>query len=270
MKRCPQCNHGYSDETLNYCLLDGALLISDPIGFQMSDEVPTQVINRSTNPTFPTAPSVATQTSKWVFPLVGVLCGLVVVLGFFAFFRESSSGKAALPQKNAEVGESNKNIESQRLTQVESNTLPTLAESPSPNNSSKSAKTLAAQSAATFNPTGRWKGEWSTASGTLFDFELNLSDTGSDKIEGQIRWTMRRTARPDKTDKIGLSATEFVRGSADPTNHTINLTGYSKNDPNNVLVMVDVYKLTVSPDGKSLVGSARNGGKWNGRVNLRR
>jgi hypothetical protein len=89
-------------------------------------------------------------------------------------------------------------------------------------------------------------------------------------LDGSIRWTMRQTARSDKNDKIGLSATEYVRGTFDPTTGVINLTGYSKDDPNNVLVMVDVYKLQISTDGRKLTGKARNGGKWNGKVDLSR
>jgi hypothetical protein len=48
------------------------------------------------------------------------------------------------------------------------------------------------------------------------------------------------------------------------------MSGYSKDDPNNVLVMIDDYKLTVSQDGRTLTGVARNGGKWNGHVRLSR
>jgi hypothetical protein len=103
----------------------------------------------------------------------------------------------------------------------------------------------------------------------LFDFDLTLSRQVM-ALDGSILWTMRHTARTDKSDKIGQSATEYVRGNFDPTTGTVNLTGYSKEDPNSVLVMLDVYKLQISADGKKLTGAARNGGKWNGKVDLSR
>jgi hypothetical protein len=117
---------------------------------------------------------------------------------------------------------------------------------------------------------GKWRGQWSTDSGTLLDFELTLSDTPNNSVDGQIKWTLRRTVRPDKVDKIGQSAIEYVRGTFDPTTGSLKMSGYNKDDPNNVLVMVDDYKLTVSPDGKTLNGQAKNGGKWNGHVRLSR
>ena len=71
-------------------------------------------------------------------------------------------------------------------------------------------------------------------------------------------------------NKVGLSAIEFVRGTFDPANGIVKMSGYRKDDPDGVLVMLDEYKLTVSPDGKSLTGLARNGGKWNGHLRLSR
>lgn len=124
MKRCSQCNQTYYDDDLNYCLSDGALLVADSTGFQSSGEIPTQIIPRMPVVHYPTPPPVAAHSAKWVFPLVGILCGLVVVFGFFAFFREPSSDKVVVPQKNAEVIEPNKSIETRRLPQVESTPVP--------------------------------------------------------------------------------------------------------------------------------------------------
>jgi hypothetical protein len=126
MKRCSQCGQTYTDEDdLNYCLSDGSLLVADSGGFRSSGEMPTQFIPRPPVTHYPTPPQVgAAHSAKWVFPLVGILCGLVVVLGFFAFFRESPSDKAAVTQKNTEVAESPKNPETLRSPRVESTPVP--------------------------------------------------------------------------------------------------------------------------------------------------
>ena len=134
----------------------------------------------------------------------------------------------------------------------------------------KAVNQAATQPGANISPVGKWTGEWSTDSGTLLDFDLTLTDTGNNRVEGQIKWTLRKTVRPDKMDKIGLSATEYVRGTFDPATRTLNMNGYSKDDPNGVLVMLDVYKLNVSADGHTLSGLARNGSKWNGHIKLTR
>ena len=46
------------------------------------------------------------------------------------------------------------------------------------------------------------------------------------------------------------------------------MRGTSKSDPNNMLVMLDQYRLNLSSDGRTLNGAAKNGGKWNGRIIL--
>ncbi len=48
------------------------------------------------------------------------------------------------------------------------------------------------------------------------------------------------------------------------------MRGGNKDDPNNILVMLDQYRLNLAADGRTLNGVARNGGKWNGRVSLGR
>jgi len=121
MKTCPNCNQTFGEDN-DFCLNDGTRLVAGSESFMSSGEMPTQYIPLAQNA--PYQPIVVSQSSKWVFPLVGVLCGLVVVLGFFAFFRESSSDKPAVPLKNTEVGESNKNIEIRRSPQVESTPVP--------------------------------------------------------------------------------------------------------------------------------------------------
>src|SRR5688572_188115 len=57
MKRCLKCGHTYSDETLNFCLNDGELLVRDsgygaPPTQDADDAPPTRLMNqaRATNP----------------------------------------------------------------------------------------------------------------------------------------------------------------------------------------------------------------------------
>lgn len=65
-----------------------------------------------------------------------------------------------------------------------------------------------------------------------------------------------------------MSATEFVRGRFDPGTRVLTMAGYRKDDPNNVLVMVDNYRLNLSGDSRALGGKARNGGSWNATMKL--
>jgi hypothetical protein len=148
----------------------------------------------------------------------------------------------------------------QAVTPTPANALPQNTSTPLP----------APQVVKSVDPAGRWKGGWSTASGTTADIEFSLNETGGNQIEGQIRWTLRKTVRPDKRDKVGLSAIEHIRGVYDPQTRLLTLKGYRKDDPDNVLVMVDDYRLTVSEDGRRITGRAKNGGKWNGVLSMDR
>jgi hypothetical protein len=128
MKRCPNCEHAFDDD-YDFCLDDGTPLVLDSVqrgfgGFKSPGEMTTQFIPHPQISQYQTPQVIAAHSSKWVFPLVGILCGLVVIFGFFAFFKESSSDKPAVAQKNTEVGESNKNTETRRSPQVESTPVP--------------------------------------------------------------------------------------------------------------------------------------------------
>jgi len=117
------------------------------------------------------------------------------------------------------------------------------------------------------SPAGQWSGTWSTETGALYDYVLTIDGSG-DQISGRIRWTLRRSPRPDKQTLIGVSATEFVSGRFDPATRLLTFGGTRKDDPSGLLVMLDQYKLTISSDGHSMSGVARNGGKWNGKISL--
>lgn len=124
MKRCLQCGQTYTDEDLFYCLSDGTPL-AEVGGFQSSTETPTLVIPRPPTTQFQTPPPLAAASSaKWAFPVVGILCGLVVVFGFFAFFKDPPFDKNAIAQKNTENRETNKPTETPRPPRVESTPVP--------------------------------------------------------------------------------------------------------------------------------------------------
>lgn len=110
MKTCPNCNQAFGDEN-DFCLEDGTrLAVPGGPGFNTDyrpEEVPTQYIPGPRT----TQNAAASTSSAWVYPVIGVLFGLVVVLGFFAFFNGSSNDVNSVTQKNTAVAEPNKSVE---------------------------------------------------------------------------------------------------------------------------------------------------------------
>jgi hypothetical protein len=265
MKECPNCKKAFTDD-LFYCLYDGTPL-SEPgsgvdssaateVGFDPGISDPTQVISRRA------LPVVAPSRSKLPYVVIALLA--LVCVGLAGAVLVTNLDRF-LPARV----DSNKESEKSKLsTPVTVMTTPVASPSTSP--ASTTSTPAVKQPGKELIASGKWKGQWSTDSGTLLDFELTLTDMQNNGVDGQIKWTLRRTVRPDKVDKIGLSAIEYVRGTFDPVTGSLKMSGYNKDDPNDVLVMVDDYKLTVSSDGKTLSGVAKNGGKWNGHVRLTR
>jgi hypothetical protein len=279
MRTCPNCGKVYAND-LFFCLDDGTRLrdgtgSADPdapteVNYGVGTSLPTEVIrapetiNISPAPT-DVRPVVVVERSASKLPYVAIGLLVIACLGLASTLIVLNLDR---------IFPSNKNTTNSTLQLTNTGTIPTpapatpsatLSPVPSPSIATKTSD----RTIASLDPSGKWSGSWSTQSGTLFDFDLTLSRQVM-ALDGSIRWTMRRTARTDKSDKIGQSATEYVRGNFDPTTGTVNLTGYSKDDPNSVLVMLDVYKLQISTDGKKLTGTARNGGKWNGKIDLSR
>lgn len=272
MKECPNCKKTYGDG-LFFCLDDGSplspiRLAVDPnakteAAFDVGSSMRTEVLPSAPTPKTTQIRSPGTEparTSKLPYVIIALLVFVCLAL---ASILIGLNLDRILPKKETA------NIA------VNNGPTPAPLSSPAPStnknaNSVPTSDVRPESPPVAYDPKGRWKGEWSTTSGTLFDFELTLNQTGPSGLNGQIKWTMRRTARPDKQDKVGVSATEYVTGSYEPSTGVVDLTGRSKDDPQGMLVMLDVYKLTISPDGQKLTGLARNGGKWNGKVNLRR
>lgn len=120
------------------------------------------------------------------------------------------------------------------------------------------------------NPSGKWEGDWSSPSGAYLTADVTFNVNGPEQIEGQIIWTLKRTVDVKKMDKIGYTATEYVRGRFNPSTRGISLVGYRKDDPNEVLGNLDTYRLVLSQDNQQISGTTRNFGRWNGRFSLRR
>lgn len=272
MKQCPNCKTIFTDD-LFYCLNDGVPLTglsegvdrSAPtdVAFNVGRTAPTEVLPNAGRPARVVPyqePPPQNSSSKVPYLVIGVLTLVCVALGAVIVVMNRDR---IFPTQDA----TNKAAKDARLTPASS---PTASNTPAATNALTSGSPKVKQPAVTVNPAGKWKGEWSTTSGTVLDIEITLNDAQNNSLDGQIRWTLRKTVRPDKTGKIGLSATEFVRGTFDPAGNTVNMSGYRKDDPDGVLVMLDDYNLTVSQDGRSLTGLARNGGKWNGHLRLTR
>jgi hypothetical protein len=267
MKECPNCKKAFTDD-LFFCLYDGTPLSQHPgggvdssaateVGFASGISQPTEVFPRP-------APVAAPAASRSKLPYVVIALLALVCVGLAGAVLVTNLDRF-LPARE----DTNKTSEKSKLTTPVS-VAATPGGSPAVSPATATSTPSVKQPDKVLIASGKWKGQWSTDSGSMLDFELTLSDTQNNGVDGQIKWTLRRTVRPDKMDKVGQSAIEFVRGTFDPVTGSLKMSGYSKDDPNSVLVMIDDYKLTVSQDGKTLTGVARNGGKWNGHVRLSR
>lgn len=246
LKRCPQCGREYYGED-SFCLDDGTLLLSGPShSVGVSGDQPTQLVSRN-------VPSTAVSPARWPFVLIGLLVVVVAALAGALFMRQAN-------------GPDDKKTET---TDTETVTRPLASPLTVASPVTAASPVQSVPPRPPISPAGQWKGDWSTSSGAYYKFDLALNESDG-HVDGQITWTLVRTTRPDKMGMQGMSATEYVRGTFDPASRQVNMRGTSKSDPNGLLVMLDQYRLHLSPDERTLNGSARNGGKWNGTVNLSR
>src|SRR5688572_30649265 len=107
MKRCPQCNRGYADETQNFCLDDGAWLVGDESeaaptvilpGDNTLTDAPTQHQLNVTRPTEvqPLSTELVSAKSgryKWSAAVAATL--LVLLLGGVGAWMYRSAGRDA-------------------------------------------------------------------------------------------------------------------------------------------------------------------------------
>ncbi len=81
MNRCPNCHQSYSDEII-YCLADGTYLVAD------QSDVPTVIVNPIRPNEFQRNPTLAKDSSRWQFLIMGVLGSIAIVLAYALFFRD--------------------------------------------------------------------------------------------------------------------------------------------------------------------------------------
>lgn len=252
MKKCPKCKQIFSDDYA-FCLEDGSTLFAIPeedsaptidvkAGDLETQVLPPNIMETAT--TFETqtdpgnelsAPTVVmkkppTQT-KWLYAIVGAMAAIIAVLAISFYFTRSKTPDVVTT------------------------------------NSNQTAETNSKRSL--FNPSGVWQGEWTSEKGGLSEAKMTLNDDGANQISGFIVWTLRRSANPNKKEKVGMKAIEYVQGNYDSITRVISVTGYEKKDPNDLIVL-DSYKITLSEDNNKLRGSTRNQGKWSGNLNLER
>jgi len=141
MKECPQCGRTFTEDN-QFCLEDGtALLSADAMPTQSySGDIPTVVVPKIPptqyfeapaqnqippqvqtppqiiTPQFqvsPSAPQIQTNsTGKWVFPLVGLLLAVILVLGFIIVFQLTKKDESVAGNANTANKETTKPSES--------------------------------------------------------------------------------------------------------------------------------------------------------------
>lgn len=130
MKQCPQCRMTYTDDN-QFCLEDGTtLMLADSMPSRSySGDMPTivspqyQTPSQFQNPPPFAVPQTVAQTptkqaAKWVFPVLGLLLGAIVVLGFLVFYERG--------EKSEKVNV-NTNVNTNKETPKPSETAQTLA-----------------------------------------------------------------------------------------------------------------------------------------------
>lgn len=101
MKYCPQCRRTYNDDS-QFCFEDGlTLLFADSIPNQsFSGDTPTIFVPKHQTPTSFSPPIMTPQntpvqsTNTWIYPVLGLLLGVIVTLGFLAFYPRNLNEKA--------------------------------------------------------------------------------------------------------------------------------------------------------------------------------
>lgn len=252
----------FSDENI-FCLNDGtSLLDTSNIG-----QAPTVFLTPESSPTlFVPRPTAEISHSSsgipgWLYAVLGAMAAIIIALGATFFVTRTPTEKEIAkiePATKASESISNTN---QPNTENKTNEPPTnksnaIILSPSPRPIPSINPNL--------NPSGRWTGDW-TSSKAHYTAVVVLNDNGGGKFTGEIYWTLQRHTNPKKIYKAGATATEYVQGTFNPTTRTIVLSGYRKDDPQDIVVL-DKYNLTLAENNQNLGG----GSKSNGRFNLSR
>jgi len=245
MKRCPNCNQIFLDDS-DFCLEDGTRLVVDSgnqaFGVsQTSGEMPTQVVPLSQS----AAAQPSTGSSPLLYLVIGVLATALAAVVVYLLLLRDDGKKAEIAVTDA----------------PQANSAATFAPStPSPSPTPITPAAAVPPSVIPgLSPSGTWTGDWNSRS-AHFKAAANLNESGG-RVDGKILWTLIRHSNPQKSQKGGSTAVEYVRGTFDPTTRAITLAGYRKEDPDNIVVL-DRYNLTLSADGKTMNGRSKSGGSF--------
>jgi hypothetical protein len=106
------------------------------------------------------------------------------------------------------------------------------------------------------SPSGQYKGDWISKM-TSYGADVTITEVAGD-IRGQIVWTLRSSPNPQKVNKIGTTAIEYVQGTYNPQTRMLDLKGFRKDDPNEIIIL-DNYHLSVADDNQTIIGNSING-----------
>lgn len=115
---------------------------------------------------------------------------------------------------------------------------------------------------------GPWRGVWLSDTFT-YEAEMTLAAEPGGKVEGAIRWTLRKSPRANEQAKVGRTGVEHVRGEYHPAQGLLVVEGYRKDDPDGILGL-DRYRLAVGENSRTMAGVTRDHGTWKGRFFLQR
>jgi hypothetical protein len=119
--------------------------------------------------------------------------------------------------------------------------------------------------AAVDGPAGVWRVEWVGASNSEYIGVMTLAAAADGTVTGQINWRLTKTPRTDLIGKIEFTGVEYVEGVFTPSTGLLVFEGARKDDPDEILGL-DLYRLLLSPNGKTIAGMTANGGNWTGRL----
>jgi hypothetical protein len=257
MKKCPNCNQTFSNDNV-FCPDDGTNLLTiskagdTPPGFPTAGDTPTQVV--VTRPITGAQPAASKDSSKWLFLVIGVLATALAGLAIFMFAMREKTEKTENAKIDGNVNQA-ENILAKNAPQNIVN---------SPNASVPVSKPIDPN----LSPSGNWSGDLAYPSGSTYSAKVDLTEDTNGEIRGKVVWTLLKTRNPEKSGKIGLSATEFVNGTFDKATRIILFNGYNKDDPYN-LIILDKYRMTLTENGMQMNGIVY-GGKTRWNFNLRR
>ena len=101
MKKCPECNRTYADDTLAFCLVDGAVL-SAPF-----DSEPTLVMPATSSPVADKANARQPTHLRYLYVVILILFILVAGGGVALFYERSKSDQLANNTRASGTSESN-------------------------------------------------------------------------------------------------------------------------------------------------------------------